>query len=59
MKKAARKPTIPLRNGKQPLFVRRAERAMQRVARKLRAEHRRLKLPLLVWKNGRAIKIRP
>jgi hypothetical protein len=43
----------------QPLFVTRAECAMQRVARKLRAEHRRLNMPLLIWKNGRAIRLKP
>lgn len=32
-------------------FVAAAERAFRRVARKLRAEHRRLGLPLSVWKN--------
>jgi hypothetical protein len=32
-----------------PDFVRRAERAMKRVARKLRAEHRRTGTPLVVW----------
>jgi len=49
----------PQTRREQPLFVRRAQQAVQRVARKLRAEHRRLNMPLLVWKNGRMIKLRP
>ncbi|HSH38934.1 MAG TPA: hypothetical protein VK993_09120 [Chthoniobacterales bacterium] len=42
----------PKGRGSKPAFVARAEASMQRVARKLRAEHRRLNLPLLVWRNG-------
>jgi len=45
------------KNGKQaktPEFVKRAERAFRRAARKLRAEHRRLGLPLIIWKNGKS-----
>jgi hypothetical protein len=36
---------------KQPDFVVRAEWAMRRVARKLRAEHKRLGTPLVVFKD--------
>lgn len=39
-----------------PEFVVRAERAMRRVARKLRAESRALGLPLLVWEDGKVKK---
>ena len=39
-------------HGKQPEFVVRAQRALRRAARKVRAENRRLGLPLIVWKNG-------
>jgi hypothetical protein len=48
------------KNGKRaatPAFVVRAERALHRAARKVRAENRRLGLPLIVWKNGRTVSI--
>ena len=35
-----------------PAFVARAERAFRRVARKVRAENRKLGLRPLVWPNG-------
>lgn len=35
---------------KQPAFVRRAERALNRAAHKVREENRRLGMPVLVWK---------
>ena len=38
---------------KQPLFVGRAERAFGRVARKMRAENRKLGLQPVVWTNGK------
>ena len=38
---------------KQPVFVARAERAFARVARKVRAENRKLGLSPVVWKDGR------
>ena len=47
-----------VKNGKRratPLFVARAERAMRRVARKVRVENRRLGLPLILWKNGKLV----
>ena len=34
-----------------------AMRALQRAARKVRAENRRLGLPLIVWKNGKMVAI--
>jgi hypothetical protein len=46
------------KNGKRPAtpaFVVRAERALRRVARKVRAENNRLGLPLLVWSNGKTV----
>jgi hypothetical protein len=36
-----------------------ALRAMRRAARKLRAEHRRLGLPLIVWENGKVVEKQP
>lgn len=36
-----------------------ALRAHRRAARKLRAEHRRLGLPIIVWENGRVVEKQP
>lgn len=36
-----------------------ALRAMRRAARKLRIEHRRLGLPLIVWENGKVVEKQP
>ncbi|MCW1885801.1 hypothetical protein OKA04_13760 [Luteolibacter flavescens] len=36
-----------------------ALRAQHRAARKLRAEHRRLGLPIIVWKNGKVVEEQP
>lgn len=38
-----------------PEFARLALRAHRRAARKLRAEHRRLGLPIIVWENGKVV----
>jgi hypothetical protein len=40
-----------------PAFVSRAERAFGRVARKLRAENRKLGLRPIVWANGKRAEI--
>ena len=37
--------------------TRAAFRVLRRAARKMRAENRRLGLPLIVWKNGRTVAI--
>jgi hypothetical protein len=34
-----------------------ALRALRRAARKVRAENRRLGLPLIIWKNGKTVGI--
>lgn len=50
--------TGPLKHQKEselPEFARLALRAHKRAARKLRAEHRKLGLPIIVWKNGRVV----
>ncbi|OYV04340.1 MAG: hypothetical protein CFE26_17410 [Verrucomicrobiales bacterium VVV1] len=50
--------TEPLKHQKEselPEFARLALRAHKRAARKLRAEHRKLGLPIIVWKNGRVV----
>ena len=36
-----------------------ALRAHRRAARKLRAEHKRLGLPLIVWKDGKVVERQP
>jgi hypothetical protein len=36
-----------------------ALRAHRRAARKLRAEHRRLGLPIIVWENGKVVEKQP
>jgi hypothetical protein len=41
---------------KLPMFVLRAERAFTRVARKVRAENRKLGLPPVLWPNGKVAK---
>jgi hypothetical protein len=40
-------------------MVKGLERAFRRMDKNLRAEHRQLGLPLVVWKNGRVCKIKP
>lgn len=42
-----------------PEEARIAMRAQHRAARKLRAEHKRLGMPLIGWKNGKVIEIEP
>jgi hypothetical protein len=43
------------RASKTPLWAKRAERAMRRVAKNIRANNRRLGLPLIVWENGKVV----
>jgi len=45
-KRAAQKP---------PAFAARAERALKRAARNVKAQHRAFKLPVIVWKNGKVV----
>jgi len=40
-----------------PLFVLRAERAMRRAAKNVRTQNRALKLPLIVWQDGKVVEI--
>lgn len=42
-------------NGKTPAFVTKAERAFRRAAKNLKKQNRALKLPLIVWKDGRVV----
>ena len=41
---------------KTPAFVARAERAFRRAAKNVRAEHRALKSPLVLWEDGKVVK---
>jgi len=40
----------------EPLFVRRAKRAMLRAAENVRKENRAFNLPLLVWEDGKTFR---
>lgn len=40
---------------KVPAFVTRAERAMRRAAQGVRSQNRALKLPVVVWQNGKVV----
>jgi hypothetical protein len=40
---------------KTPDFAVRAERAMLRAAKKVRAQNRAMNLPLIVWENGKVV----
>ncbi|MFM2243334.1 MAG: hypothetical protein RLZ97_2189 [Verrucomicrobiota bacterium] len=46
----------PMKPSELPDWARIALRAQHRAARKLRAEHKRLGLPLIVWRNGRVVR---
>jgi hypothetical protein len=43
------------KTGKTPEFAARAERAMLRAAKKVRAQNRAMNLPLIVWENGKVV----
>jgi hypothetical protein len=45
----------PMKMSELPEDMRLALRAQHRAARKLRAEHRRLGLPIIVWKNCKVV----
>ncbi len=38
-----------------PAFGTRAERAMRRAAQSVRSQNRALKLPVVVWQNGKVV----
>ncbi len=40
-------------------MIKSLERTFRRIDKTVRAEHRKLGLPLVVWKNGRVAKIKP
>ena len=49
------KPLRPQTADELPEHGKIALRAHKRAARKLRAEHRRLGLPIIVWRDGKAV----
>lgn len=51
MKKNGTKRKAP----KAPLFAMRAERALKRAAKNVKAQHRAFKLPVIVWENGKVV----
>ncbi len=52
-------PLSPMKASILPEDARIALQAQHRAARKLRAEHKRLGLPLIVWKNGKLVREQP
>jgi len=40
---------------KAPAFVTRAERAFRRVARNVKTQNRALKIPVMVWQDGKVL----
>jgi hypothetical protein len=40
---------------KAPAFVARAERAFRRAAQNVKAQNRALKLPVIVWQDGKVV----
>ena len=44
------------KSDKVPAFVSRAERAFRRAAKNVRAQHRAMKLPLIVWEDGKVVR---
>ncbi|HWN94050.1 MAG TPA: hypothetical protein VNT99_03370 [Methylomirabilota bacterium] len=50
--------TSTRRAPKTPPFAARAERALRRAARNVKAESRAFKLPVIVWQNGKVVKNR-
>jgi hypothetical protein len=44
------------KSDKVPAFVSRAERALRRAAENVGAQNRAMKLPLIVWENGKVVR---
>ena len=53
------KPLRPMKMSELPEEGQVALRAMRRAARKLRAEHKRLGLPMIVWENDKVVEKQP
>jgi hypothetical protein len=45
----------PQKTAKAPAFVTRAERALRRVAQNVKAQNRKLGLPVIVWQDGNVV----
>ena len=43
------------KSSKTPAFVLRAERALRRAAKNVQAQNRALKLPLIIWEDGKVV----
>lgn len=43
------------KTAKTPAFALRAERALRRAARNVQTQNRALKLPLIVWQDGKVV----
>lgn len=43
------------KTAKPPAFVARAERALRRAAQNVKAQNRALKLPVIVWQDGKVV----
>jgi hypothetical protein len=43
------------KTAKAPAFVLRAERALRRAAKNVQVQNRALKLPLIVWQDGKVV----
>ena len=52
MKKNGHPTTKP---AKTPAFVTRAERALRRAAKNVQTQNRALKLPVIVWQDGKVV----
>ncbi len=52
MKTNGHKPRKP---AKTPLFVLRAERALRRAAKGVQTQNRALKLPIVIWQDGKVV----
>ncbi len=46
----------PSKTAKSPAFVIRAERALRRAAKNVQARNRALKLPVIVWQDGKVVR---
>ncbi len=44
---------------RKPLIFKKAEKALRAVAKRVNDDHRRYGLPLIVWKNGKVVKVAP
>lgn len=44
-----------IKSAKAPAFVARAERALRRAAHNVKIQNRALKLPVIVWQDGKVV----